>query len=135
PFGERWQIEAPPAGSNTWSDLADGPILSGAATASNSGTDTLTITATQAIAPVRFRCRVSNACGSTNSSAAILSVPASGTADGNGSGTADGDDVQAFVGILVQGGSASVTYCAYDMNGDGVVNTADVAAVVSRLLN
>src|SRR5207248_2123202 len=104
PFADRWQIEAAPAGSNVWTDLADGPLPGGAAVASNSGTATLNITSTQSIGPVRFRCRVGNACGSANSNPATLTVFASSSGDGNASGATDGDDIQALLVTLVQGG-------------------------------
>src|SRR5207249_3633640 len=48
PFADRWQIETSP-GSNIWTDLADGAISGMPASASNSGTDTLTITSTQSV--------------------------------------------------------------------------------------
>ena len=49
-----------------------------------------------------------------------------GSGDGNASGAADGLDIQQFVDILTDGGVSGAAYCAYDMNGDGVVDLTDI---------
>ncbi len=74
PFTYRWQVETAPAGSDVWNDLFDGPIPGSAATATNSNTASLTITNADATAATRYRCRVSNACGSVTSESATLSI-------------------------------------------------------------
>jgi uncharacterized repeat protein (TIGR03803 family) len=68
PLLYHWQRE--PAGSPTWSNLADGAVYRGSATA------TLTVNAvTTAMSGDLFQCVVSNDLGSTTSSAAALVVP------------------------------------------------------------
>jgi hypothetical protein len=76
----RWQREVPPAGSNTWVDLADGPIPGSAAVATNTGSSTLTISHADASSP-RFCCIVTNSCGSTCSAPATLTVQPGGYAN------------------------------------------------------
>jgi len=60
--------------------------------------------------------------------------PGIGMGDGNMSGSTDGLDIQAFVNILISDGASGVGYCAYDMNGDGIVDASDTSLFVSRLL-
>ncbi len=59
-------------------------------------------------------------------------IPGSG--DGNADGATDGGDIGGMMDILVQGGLPAATHCAYDMNADGVVDTADLPLFVSALL-
>lgn len=68
----KWQVST--NGGTTWTDIANGGVYSTATTTS------LTITgATTSLSTYRYRCVTTNTCGSTNSSAVILTVNASPT--------------------------------------------------------
>src|SRR5262249_50347432 len=116
------------------SDLFDGPTGTGAVI-SGAATPALSISGVAPAEAGSYECAVQNSCGVVTSAAAALSVLAGGTGDGDGSGAADGDDIQAFISILLQGGSTSPTYCAYDMNADGSVSIADLPLFVVQLLS
>jgi len=78
PFAYQWQIESSPLGSNIWSDLSDGPVVhsgvlvgTGAGSATNQYFFEHTGTNLQSL---RFRCTVTNSCGSVPSGEALLSI-------------------------------------------------------------
>jgi hypothetical protein len=74
-----------------------------------------------------------SACGSAMSST-TLSLHITGTADANGDGQADGEDIPAFVGFMLVGGSRSAGFCAADMNDDGLITADDLTPFVTALL-
>lgn len=126
PYNYQWRRNSLP--------LADGPtgsgsIVSGAATA------LLSISNTSAADVATYDCVVTTpGCGSVFSSVATLTVYAGGSGDGNLSGQTNGLDIQGFVDILLGGGSPSLSYCAYDVNGDGAVDLADLPGFLALLL-
>ena len=61
-----------------------------------------------------------------------LGAPRNG--DGDGSGAADGRDIAGFIAAFLHSASSGTAPCAYDMNGDGVVNEADIVLFANRLL-
>jgi hypothetical protein len=81
-----------------------------------------------------YDCLISNGSGEVTSIDAALTVLTGGTGDGNGDSRDDGLDIQGLTNALVVGGPPSPGYCAYDMNGDGIVNMADVNPFVQLLL-
>lgn len=83
----------------------------------------------------RYDVTVAGECGETQSYDAFLYVLPSNTGDGDTNGRADGADVQRFVDLLLNGGAMTRTYCAYDMNADGIVNESDVSLFVDQLLS
>ena len=131
----QWERETSP-GSGVFAVLADGPTGSwdgGApgvgAIISGSGTDTLNIDADTAngkrlAAPhaVRYRCTVSNECGTASSTGAQLSIC---LADYNCDGGVNTLDVLAFLNAWSAGGTDG------DFNHDGSVNTLDVLAFLN----
>ena len=58
-----------------------------------------------------------------------------GNGDGNGDGMTDGRDIQEFVAALFGGGIPYESYCPYDMNADGFVDSSDAAPFVDRLVS
>jgi hypothetical protein len=100
----------------------------------SAATPTLTLTGVSAADTGNYDCVVYNACASLTTSAATLSVFTGGTGDGNLDGATDGADISAFVGALTLPGPPSGPTCAYDMDADGVVTSADVPGLVGRLL-
>ncbi|MCK6486686.1 MAG: dockerin type I domain-containing protein, partial [Phycisphaerae bacterium] len=54
--------------------------------------------------------------------------------DCNGDGRIDGEDIAAFVGLLIEGPAAAGLSCAADLTGDDDVTPADHAAFVTLLL-
>jgi hypothetical protein len=134
--GYQWQMETPPAGSNVWSDLVDGPLGGSAASVSGTATDTLTVTQVDQAAAVRYRCIVSNVCGAFVGNAAALSVVDSMPGDTNDDGQRDGLDVQGFLDELIAGpsGPPSPSRCASDLNLDGLVSDLDAPLLVSLLV-
>ncbi|MBS0198428.1 MAG: VCBS repeat-containing protein [Planctomycetes bacterium] len=124
----RWQLENP-AAAGDWIDIEDGPItIAGVVwgAAANSGQGTLQLQPDpmtyQVAGDVRFRCVVSNYCGSVTSASALLTVCACLVcpADFNQDGGIDGTDVSAFFDRW------EVGHCDADVNGDGGVDGADV---------
>ena len=75
-----------------------------------------------------YDCVVTNECGQQTTTGAALDVFATG------SGPTSGEDIQAFVTFLIDGGTPGAAYCAFDMNGDGLVDTSDVPPFVAALL-
>lgn len=115
------------------SDIFDGPTGSGS-TLVGATTPTLTISDVAATDADSYDCVITNPGGSVITGGATLTVFSSGSGDGNGDAFVDGLDISAFVAALLQGGSPSQAYCAYDMNGDGGVDIADVSLFVSTVL-
>ncbi len=77
PLTYRWQIESTPAGSGVWTDLTDGvlpAVFGSVAVAAGAATANLTISNADPASALRYRCRVSNSCGSTTSGATTLGV-------------------------------------------------------------
>jgi hypothetical protein len=81
-----------------------------------------------------YACKVQDDCASRLTKPAGIAVLPAGSADGNGDGNVDGRDVQVFVDALVNFAPVSPVLCAYELNGDGVVNVDDVGPFVVRLL-
>jgi len=129
----RWQIEAMPIGSDIWTDLFDGAIQGSAALASNTGTSSLAISNADAASAVRYRCRVTNACGNVTTSAATLSL-AGCLGDVVCDGTVNVQDLLAVIGAW--GACGDPNDCPADLApigppmGDDVVNVQDLLAVI-----
>jgi hypothetical protein len=115
----RWQRETSPA-SNIFTALADGPIPRGSII-SGSGSATLSIVGLTSADARRYRCAVSNACQTTPSNAAGLTV---NSADFNGDGSLGTDaDIEAFFTCLA--GACCPTCGSPDFDADGNVGTSD----------
>lgn len=113
--------------------LFDGLTGSGS-TISGATTPTLTISDVAVADAGSYDCVITNPGGNVTAAGATLTVFASGSGDGNGDAVVDGVDISGFVAALLQGGSPSQAYCAYDMNGDGGVDIADESLFVSTVL-
>jgi hypothetical protein len=100
----------------------------------SAATATLSLTNVSAADAGSYDCVVSNLCSGVTSDAATLTVFATGGGDGNIDGSTNGRDIQGFVNALFGGGPVSQGYCAYDLNGDGVVNLVDLSPFVGALL-
>ncbi|MBI5764206.1 MAG: hypothetical protein HZA51_11835 [Planctomycetes bacterium] len=74
-------------------------------------------------------------CGAEISHTATLTVFPTNTADGNLDGLTDARDIAPFVDSLVNFAPVSAASCAYDLTGEGIVNTDDIAPFVARLLS
>jgi hypothetical protein len=110
-------------------NLSDGGNIAGATT------NMLTISpAGPADAASNYNCKVTNACKSVSSNNAALTVIPGGTGDGNGDSLVNGSDISLFVTALLSGGPASATYCAFDMDVNGVVNELDISPFVATIL-
>lgn len=83
-----------------------------------------------------YDCVASNGCGSATSHAVQLTVSsAPGNGDGNGDGKTDGLDIAGFVNAVLAGpSSAPPALCAYDIDSDDTVSTADVPLFINLLL-
>jgi len=124
----QWQLETAP---NTWANASNGPLpynggATGTITASGVTTNQLQLALnTLPGAPaIRFRCIVTNACGSVTSNPATLTVTCpcdACPADFNMDGGIDGADVGAFFASWESGA------CDGDVNMDGGVDGADVS--------
>lgn len=126
PISYKWQYETAPG---VYADVPDGaiPYAYGSVTASNPETKELTLqfAATPGAPGLRFRCLVSNNCGSAPTDA-VRVVPC--FADLNCDGTVDDADFVLFLpayGILDCTDPAMPTPCAADFNNDGVVDDSD----------
>lgn len=118
----QWYLGATP--------LVDGGRISGSATT------TLTIDAIEAgDAAADYHCKAMNSLGTSTSRNASLTVFAAGSGDGNQSGWTNGLDVKGFVQLLLNGGTPGAGFCAYDMNGDGIISFADVDLFVAAALS
>lgn len=109
--------------------LSDGGNIAGATTA------TLTVTPGDVGDAGAYDCVVLNACGSSTSAAAVLTV-CDGSPDGdvNLSGDADGDDIAVFVAAVLSGTAGGPVVCRGDFSGDYEIDVADIPGFVSVLL-
>ena len=96
-----------PGESSAWIDLEDGPIAGTTAEASGSDTAALAIVRPDGIAPVRFRCRVINSCGTTLTAPAELTVC---FADYDCSGAHAVPDIFAFLSAWFAGDPAAFEF-------------------------
>jgi hypothetical protein len=92
-----------------------------------------TFTHTGGSGPIILRWTNTNSICTTRADVTVMVIPG-GSGDGNASGSARGDDIQGCVDALLLGGAPSATYCAYDMNANGVVDINDIAGFVTVLL-
>lgn len=88
------------------------------------------------LGPHTIRLRVTDEFNATGTASTALTVVCGGGATGdlNGSGAADGDDVQLFVAALTSGSSNPALVCAGDFSGNSQIDPADVAGFVAALL-
>ncbi|MCG3125627.1 MAG: hypothetical protein CHACPFDD_00452 [Phycisphaerae bacterium] len=113
-------------------NLADGPTGSGSVV-SGATSGTLTITNVQMADADNYDVVVSNACGSTPSDPAALSVSAPCVpCDANCDGSINGFDVDPFVALL-SGSGTPCSPCAGDVNADGSINGFDIDGFVAAL--
>jgi hypothetical protein len=132
PFTYQWQYES---ATNVWFDATNGPVpySSGTITASNVTTDQLQVAlnTTQGAPPIRFRCIVTNSCGSATSEPATLAPCQS---DFTCDGQVDDADFVGFAAaynILDCAEPAMPVSCPADLNGDGFVEDADFVVFVA----
>ena len=132
PITYKWEYETSPG---VWADVPAGslPYSTGTIGVSGDETDQLTLTLnTLPGAPaIRFRCMVSNQCGSAPSEPALV-VPCQ--ADFNCDGGVDDADFVNFVqgyNILDCADPAMPSDCPADLNGDGIVEDADFTIFVA----
>ena len=84
-----------------------------------------------------YNCVVTNTQGSAVTHNASLTVWPTGTGDVNGDGAINGLDIQAFVNecfLAFQFGSIPASFCAADMDGNGVLKCEDVCVFAQLLL-
>jgi hypothetical protein len=125
PLSYQWRKNTSPISNGP---TGSGSIIEGATTL------TLAISNVSAADADTYDCVITNPGGNTTSPAATLTVFASGSGDGNGDAFVDGMDISAFMAALLQGSSPSQSYCACDMNADGLVDLTDVDPFVSSLV-
>lgn len=133
-------------GSATFSAAASGSGLTyqwrrGVTNLSDGGGLSGTLTVALAINPAAlsdaasdYNLVITNAAGSITTNNVALTVFVTGSADANGDGVVDSQDVQPFADYLLGGGSPAPEYCAADMNGDGRVDGADIQPFVDSLI-
>ncbi|MBL8875972.1 MAG: hypothetical protein JNM86_09280 [Phycisphaerae bacterium] len=131
PFTYQWQYESD---INSWTDALDGvvPYAGGTITASNVETDhlQLALNTTHGAPPIRFRCVVTNSCGSVTSDPATL-VPCQ--SDLTCDNVVDDDDFVVFVAaynLLDCADPAMAADCPADLNGDAFVDDSDFVLFV-----
>lgn len=131
PISYRWEYESSP---NVWVQVPVGaiPYASGSVSAANPDTAALTLTlnTTGGATPLRFRCVVTNPCGSAPSAIAAV-IPCS--SDLNCDGVVDDTDFTFFVpdyDILDCADPTMPAGCPSDLNGDGVVDDSDFGIFV-----
>lgn len=133
PYSHQWYFESP-VNSNNWLPLTNGPtvlsfgvaggIVSGANTASFSITAAPNMTL-KAAHSTRYKCRVSNVCGFTDSPPGVLSIC---IGENNCDGVVDDTDFVDFATAYDIFDCADANMppgCPADMNGDGYVDDAD----------
>lgn len=81
-----------------------------------------------------YTCRISSPCGEMTTPPATLVIHASGSGDTNLDTVVNGLDIQDFLHHLLSGTPASASYCAADMNQNGLVEASDVEPFVNLLL-
>jgi hypothetical protein len=110
-------------------NLTDGPRITG------TNTNILTLAGILDSGP--YDCVITDECGTTISQSARISLcpDAVGSIDGSSDGQVDGRDLGPLVSALTDGKPENIEALVYDMNGDGVVDAADVEPVVARLLS
>jgi len=114
--------------------LADGPTGTGS-TIAGAHNATLDVRRISTADEGPYDLVLENSCGSITTSIATLTRSGgSGDGDGNGDGRSDGQDIADMSATLINGTPQGRGLCAYDMNGDGVVNTGDIPMFISRLL-
>ncbi|MCA9255865.1 MAG: hypothetical protein KDA33_09515, partial [Phycisphaerales bacterium] len=114
--------------------LPDGPTGNGSVV-SGATTTYLVIANTSAQDIATYDCVVtSTGCGDIYSTTAVLTVHPGGTGDGDLNSMTNALDIPGFMAILLNGGSPSASYCAYDMNGDGVVDFDDLPGFLAAVL-
>ncbi len=141
PLSTQWRIESP-ANSGTYVPLT-GPIFTEPASGLsiavlNASASTVTLSNVQLGShpnAIRVVGVVINSCGSATSNPATLTRFVAGSGDGDLNGTTNGADIRGMVQVLLNGGIAGASYCAYDMNTDGVVNAADLTPFIALLVN
>lgn len=133
PYTHQWYFESP-VNSNNWLPLADGSTAVAfgvpGGTVSGSSTSSLTITAalgkTLKLAhSTRYICRVTNACGSTDSAPGVLAVC---LGDLNCDGQVDNADFTIFATSYAIFDCTDPTMpadCGADINGDDAVDNVD----------
>lgn len=117
----RWQIET---GPGEWADLADGPHEG---VGHISGSASLTLSIASPDADARFRCIITNQCGSVTSEPAMLGIAFNG--DANFDTVIDFADITAVLANFCNTGPA---YSHGDADGDGSVTFADIASVLGN---
>ncbi|MBL8887447.1 MAG: hypothetical protein JNK16_12370 [Phycisphaerales bacterium] len=132
----QWQVESSP---NLWADVSDGTIqyAGGQLDVSRSESDSLQLflNTTPGARPIRFRCIVTNSCGSITSEPATL-VPCQ--SDLTCDNVVDDADFVVFVAaynVLDCADPAMAVGCPADLNGDGLVDDADFVVFVSAYNN
>lgn len=122
-----WEIDDPNSPSG-WSPILDGPLSAGAS-ASGALTSSLSLSGVSQLMPelndlaAFIRCTVSNPCGSSTSSPALLTLC---IGDFNCDGGIDGEDVSAFF-IDWEAGAPLA-----DVNGDGGIDGSDIEVFFAR---
>jgi len=78
---------------------------------------------------------VTNSCGSLVSANAALTVLQGGSGDPSGDGIINGRDIQYFVSAILAADPVNQSYCAVDLNDNGIADPGDVDAFIYFLLN
>ncbi|MBK8913772.1 MAG: CotH kinase family protein [Phycisphaerales bacterium] len=139
PLAYQWQVEAEPAGSGVFVNLAEGP-LAGVGTVSGSTSASLSLTELTPGGAATVRCLVSNACGGDESAAASLAVRAGVAGDMNCDGMFNNFDIDPFVLAIVDAAAYAAEFpdcdpILGDVNCDGVFNNFDIDPFVACLVN
>ncbi|MBL8875973.1 MAG: hypothetical protein JNM86_09285 [Phycisphaerae bacterium] len=136
PLTYQWQYEV---ALNIWDAVPEGEIASsnGVTTASNVETDhlQLALNTSHSAPPIRFRCIVTNSCGSVTSDPATL-VPCQ--PDMTCDNVVDDADFVVFAAaynVLDCADAGMALGCPADLNGDGLVDDADFVLFVAAYNN
>jgi hypothetical protein len=134
----QWQAELTPG---VWTDLVDGDLVFNSTllgTVIGAASDTLQIGSLTHFledrSALNVRCMITDDCRATTSNPCAMTVWASGTADADNDGVADGSDVQMFVNFLIDGGAPDAPWCACDFDGNASVDIADMSGFVAALI-
>ncbi len=132
PLTYRWQIESAPAGSNAWTNLANGPIPGTGSSATGADTANLALANIDSDTLARrYRCVVTNTCAIVTSDPTTL---ASCPADLNGDGIVEDADFVIFViayNTLDCADPVMPAGCPADLNRDGIVEDSDFVIFVA----